>query len=323
MAAISYTTSDFLSKITNNGNRYVSNYSKRVREADTGVQDSQDEIADFRKKVRLLRNYDTDNFDADEVERNLTSFVESYNSLKEALTDADNDELNKQMEEIEELIDDNSTSLKKLGVKLSDDELTFDEDTFEDLTDKEIKKYADKLFVGSDSFIGQTSKIMRDMEQTSEDEEYNIVKRKFYTVTEYSEAEIAAATAAKNLVSALTKCTGIVENYDEDSAKTSLSNYTSYYNTLIAQNESLDNTDISSAKEKTEENITKLNSIGITEEDSQLTYSTETEITKEAYADVFDSTMSTYASDMTTICDNVINSVLKADKIGITLDVKV
>ena len=52
--------SELCQKISLNGNMYVSSYRKRVREADTNVQDLQEDIESFRKNVRNLKGYDSD-----------------------------------------------------------------------------------------------------------------------------------------------------------------------------------------------------------------------------------------------------------------------
>ena len=100
MASISYSTSDLLDKITNNGNSYISNYSKRVREADTDVQDLQKQLVIFRKDVKNLRNYSSDSYNKKQVKRQLTAFVKSYNSLKSSSDQADNASIKKEMDKL-------------------------------------------------------------------------------------------------------------------------------------------------------------------------------------------------------------------------------
>ena len=139
MASISYSTSDLLDKITNNGNSYISNYSKRVREADTDVQDLQKQLVTFRKDVKNLRNYSSDSYNKKQVKRQLTAFVKSYNSLKSSSDQADNASIKKEMDKLEEYLSDNEKSLKKLRIKSSNNKLKFDTDIFDDLTDKETK----------------------------------------------------------------------------------------------------------------------------------------------------------------------------------------
>ena len=100
MASISYSTSDLLDKITNNGNSYISNYSKRVREADTDVQNLQKQLVTFRKDVKNLRNYSSDSYNKKQVKRQLTAFVKSYNSLKSSSDQADNASIKKEMDKL-------------------------------------------------------------------------------------------------------------------------------------------------------------------------------------------------------------------------------
>ena len=199
MASISYSTSDLLDKITNNGNSYISNYSKRVREADTDVQDLQKQLVTFRKDVKNLRNYSSDSYNKKQVKRQLTAFVKSYNSLKSSSDQADNASIKKEMDKLEEYLSDNEKSLKKLGIKSSNNKLKFDTDTFDDLTDKETKKVLQTLFEGSDSFISKVYKTGRDMDKSADEEEYQLNLRRFHTITQYTDAEINTATLANQL----------------------------------------------------------------------------------------------------------------------------
>ena len=328
MASISYSASDFLNKITSSGNAYISNYNKRVREADTEVQDLQEQLVTFRKNVRNLRNYDSDSYNRNQIERQITSFVKSYNNLNSAYEKTDNSSIKKQMDKLEEAISDNEKTLKKLGIKVSDKELKFDTDTFDDVTDKDAKKLFQTLFEGSDSFISNVYKIGRDLEKTADSEEFHMNLRRFHTTTRYSDTEITAATMANEIKStSLVKCQSVVGRTDDDAKSirtSSLKEYIENYNKLLAQN--VDASSISAMKTLQESNKEELSKLGITiQSDSSLALD-ETIEQDNTFCNTYDSLFaedSSYVSQMNQLCNKTVSTVLKADKLGITLDVSV
>lgn len=328
MSSISYSASDFLNKITSSGNAYISNYSKRVREADTNVQNLQEQLITFRKNIRNLRNYDSDSYNRDQIERQITSFVKSYNDLKSASDKADNSNIKKQMDKLEETLSDHEKSLKKLGIKVSDKKLKFDTDTFDDISDKDAKKIFQTLFEGSDSFISKVYKIGRDLEKSANTEEYQMNLRSFHTTTRYSDAEIDVATMANEIKNtSLSKCQSVLRRTDDDAKSIridSLKEYIDNYNKMIAQD--VDCSTFSAIKELQESKKDELAALGITiQDDNSLTIDESVE-QDSTFCNTYDSlfaTDSTYVSQMKQLCDKTINSVLKADKLGITLDISV
>ena len=44
-------------KITNNNNSYITNYKKKVREADTDVQDMQESLDTFKSSIKQLKRF--------------------------------------------------------------------------------------------------------------------------------------------------------------------------------------------------------------------------------------------------------------------------
>jgi hypothetical protein len=106
--------------------------------------------------------------------------------------------LKKYLNKLDTLIDDNAKSLKKLGLKKNDDgELEFDEDTFDDDFDQKV---ADKLFTGTDSFIDQARKLMRNIDYSASDAEFVTTEKRFYDGIKYSNEEITQAKAYLNLL---------------------------------------------------------------------------------------------------------------------------
>lgn len=317
MTAISYTVSDFVNKISSSNNSYIYSYSKRVREADADVQDFQDEVESFRKNIRNLKNYDSEHFDKDKIKKQLSSYVESYNSMKSATSATQNTEISAQLEKLDEVFEDNAKNFKTLGIKLSDGKLKFDTDTFDDVTDKEAKEICDELFKGSDSFIAKLYKSGRTLEKTADEEEYHINLRQLHTTTVYTDEQIAAVTNAASLKSLLSAC----ENAEtSDEKKEAVKNYVQGYQSL--QSAELEETYTDKMNALQTGNQEALSEVGIIWSDDNMSYNEETSLNESTYEAIFDEA-SEYAASMNNLCNQIIQSNLKADKLGITLDLTV
>lgn len=201
--AIQYTPSELIGKISNNNFTYTNSYNKRVREADTDVEDLQKEIEDFRKNIRSLKNYSSGVTTKSKLEKQLNKLVKSYNSMQKAAGNVTDDKVKEQMTKLEDLISDNEKNLKKIGLKKSSDgKFSFDEEAFEDAEDKDI----DKLFSGKDSFIDLANKIMRKVEKSADEAQYDMVERRISRTTRYDAQDIVVAqkfTLADAVVSTL------------------------------------------------------------------------------------------------------------------------
>jgi hypothetical protein len=197
--SINYNASDFLNRITNNNNYYyTSSYTKNVREADDEVESFQSKFSEFRKIVRRLNNYNSNDTTEDKLKDYLSDLADTYNSMSKKAENITDSSLKKYLNKLDTLIDDNAKSLKKLGLKKNDDgELEFDEDTFDDDFDQKV---ADKLFTGTDSFIDQARKLMRNIDYSASDAEFVTTEKRFYDGIKYSNEEITQAKAYLNLL---------------------------------------------------------------------------------------------------------------------------
>jgi hypothetical protein len=201
--SINYNASDFLNRITNNNNYYyTSSYTKNVREADDDVESFQSKFSEFRKIVRRLNNYNSNDTTEDKLKDYLSDLADTYNSMSKKAENITDSSLKKYLNKLDTLIDDNAKSLKKLGLKKNDDgELEFDEDTFDDDFDQKV---ADKLFTGTDSFIDQARKLMRNIDYSASDAEFVTTEKRFYNGIKYSDEEITQAKAYLNLLNSST-----------------------------------------------------------------------------------------------------------------------
>ena len=213
---------------------YTSSYRKQVRETDEDIQNMQEGISGFRKIIRTLRNYSPNTITKDKLEKNLESFVKEYNELKKDSKNIENKDIRKELSKMDELISENKKELKKIGIKVSDDELKFDSEIFKDAKDKEINR----LFEGNDSFINKIYKTMRNVNKIADESEYQLEYKQFSQTTKYDKTTIDALKTSNEVpciidfqgtVSALTALSST-----EDKAKISeyLTKFAQSYNSF-------------------------------------------------------------------------------------------
>lgn len=327
--------SDFLANVQSHQNTYTTSYRKKVREANTPVQDLQESLSDFRKKVRNLRDYDSEHMVKDDVKKQLEEMVDSYNSLIKdtvSLEESGNNpkELSKSMEKLEQLFDENASALKKLGIRKDNNVWKMNTETFDDLKKNEVNKLCKKLFVGKDSFIDQVGKTIRKAEQYAEESEYTTSIRQFHSLTKYEENEIETAQGLSAMKSSLDSMASYVKNSDKMTDADSVAcikSYVSTYQHVMGMSSTLESNYITAIKNlnKTDDVQKQLSKIGISvNENGELTANSTDTITKD---DTFCNTLCTlfsegakYANTMQTLCYNAMNELLKTDKLGLSFN---
>jgi hypothetical protein len=211
--AVSYTSTGLLDRIkSNNYTFYTNSYTKNVRESDDNVEDFQEKFEEFRKAVRSLSNYSSNASYDEKLKKQLTNLTDTYNSMvknKDSLTDSS---LQKQLDKLDTLIDDNAKNLKKLGIKKTDGKLEFDEDTFDDDADQ---KTINKLFTGTDSFINQASRLMRNIDKSADDARYVTTEQHLVHGVKYSKEDIEQANTYLNIQTYSTKL-NVLNKYVQD-----------------------------------------------------------------------------------------------------------
>jgi ribosomal protein S17E len=164
-----------------------SSYIKYVREEDENVESFQSKFEDFRKVIRNLHNYSSNDTTNDKLKTYLTKLTDTYNSMakkKDGITDKS---LLKQLDSLDSLFEDNAKALKKLGLKMSDGKLEFDDDKFDDDADSE-QKTINSLFTGTNSFIDQIYKLMRKIDKSASEAQYVLTPRRYYVPKEQTDS---------------------------------------------------------------------------------------------------------------------------------------
>ena len=319
--------SELFQKISLNGNMYVSSYRKRVREADTNVQDLQEDIESFRKNVRNLKSYDSDHVTRSKLEKYLEKFADSYNELKDSAKNITDKELSKTLTKLESFMEEKKKSLKKLGLKESKGKWTFDSETLEDTKDKDINK----LFEGNDAIFKQMDKLMRKVEKKADEEEYQMVLRNFHSVTQYSQEEMEQALASKCIISSTGKVQSNCALVQNDTLSTGnipeeiaqgLQSFCTDYNDIVSNPTESVKKYIDYMNEKTTMYKTDLIQIGISVNNGKLEYSSGKVINdgyKASYEALFGENAS-YGNLIKTYAMDIFNVTMKTENLGITID---
>jgi hypothetical protein len=323
--AVSFTSTGLLDRIKSNNNTfYTKTYTKKVRESDDNIEDFQEKFAEFRKAVRSLNNY-SENASYDErLKKQLTNLTDTYNSMikdKDSITDSS---LQKQLEKLDTLIDDNAKNLKKLGIKKTDGKLEFDEDTFDDDADQ---KTINKLFTGTGSFIDQAVKLMRNIDKSSDDARYVTSEKRLVQGVKYSGEEISQANTYLNIINYTSVLNRVNKNVQNDEFNNKVNKYDMFglFNDLI---DSLNSTDKDGKVEALyDENEDKLNSLGFSydEDNKKLIYTQDddmdmtTEEFKQSYEALFGDS-ATFASKLNDYGKEGYNETMKLGEIKVTID---
>lgn len=317
---INYNSSSLLDTIQNNGNKYTKSYTKRVREADEDVEDFQEKFEDFRKVVRNLHNYSSTSITDDKLKTYLTKLTDTYNSMvknKDSITDSS---LQKQLDKLDTLIDDNAKSLKKLGLKKTDGKLEFDEDTFDDDADK---KTINKLFTGTDSFIDQAYKLMRKIDKSASDAQYVTTEYNLHSTTKYSDADILNA----NVYLLMQQSGSLLNDYYkynqnnmlEYNEETNKDNINQILYSLSLGLESADKTDrLTGICSDNKDNLKKLG-ISYDADNKTITYSEPSSIDEDAFNALFSSDEGSFYTKLSAYCKDGYSQTMQLDKIGVTL----
>ena len=327
---ISYSASDLYNKISSNGNSYISSYRKNVREANINVQGLQEDIEGFRKSVRKLKNFDSDTVTRSKLEKYLGDFAKSYNELKDFGEKITDKELLKTLSKLEDFMEENKKSLKKLGLKESDGEWSFDSELLEETKESDINK----LFEGNDALFKQLDKLMRKVEKKADEEEYQMVLRNFHTVSKYSKEEMEQAGIAhylQGVISGVQERNKEVQAYDSatgassESIKKGIDGFIAGYNSVLEKAmDSVSNykKDIIE-KTKEAETVTNFSKLGITvKDDGTLEYYSDAIIDdtfKEGYAALFGENAA-YGNVIKTYAKNIFNTTMRTESLGITID---
>jgi len=323
---VQYTPAQLISKIANNDYSYTSSYKKKITETNTDVEKFQGKADTFRKKVKALNRYTSGGISKELLATQAEELVKSYNDMTKDSGKVTDKEIQKQLTKLEKLFSDNEKGLKKIGIEKVNGQYTFDSDTFEDAPDK----YIDAIFVGHDSFIGQADKILRKIDETTEDALYNVTEHKLNRTLQYDETDIWLATKmtlAGNTTSAIKSANNYVQaGYPADNDI-----HQSMVNLLKSFADSVYITDTAPENENTDklnklclDNRDNLSKVGLTfnTDEKRMLFDDSIDMTtsefKIAYNELFGQN-APFGNAVSEQCKNIFNTIIQPEKIGVSI----
>ena len=243
---VQYKPLDLINKISQNNYSYTGSYVKKITEKNADAEKLQDKASAFSKKVKVLKRYTSGGISRDLLATQVEDLIKSYNDMKNSSDKVTDKNVQKQITKLEKLFSENEKSLKKIGIEKANNKYTFDSKTFEDVSDK----YIDAILVGHDSLIGQVDKIMRKVDETVDNAQYNVAEHKLSRTLKYQEADLELAaymTLAGNTTSAIKSSNSVVQsgnisdNESQEAMKTLVDYFAKsvYHADTTAENEDL------------------------------------------------------------------------------------
>lgn len=322
---VSLSSSELIDKISST-NSYTSYYKKRLRETNEDVQDFGKETESFKKSVSRLKKYEKGGITDSALERHLKDFVKKYNSMKKAYSKVDNRDIKKQMDKLDELIDDNEKALKKIGLKKDKKgKLEFDSEKYKDIKKDDIGDVLGELFEGRSSFVVKLSKLADNIGRQSESAETEIVERGLSYVTRFDPDELELSKNALNVQSKLSELTGNAESLNDNSVlaveqknyiKNSIDEFKKRLDDLVnGENEDIKDK-LDDIKKLKEENSDSLNNIAVAD-DSAADDNISIDIGK--YKELFNSAEDSFSTKIQGLCGDIFNIIIKPEKLGVNI----
>ncbi len=323
---VQYKPLDLINQIRQNNFSYSHSTIKKVTEANADIEKLQDKAEAFKKSVKKLKRYSAGGISRDLLESQVEDLVKSYNTMKSSTDDVTDKDVLKQITKLEKLFSDNERNLKKIGIEKENGKYTFDSKTFAEATDKTINA----LFEGHDSFIAQADKIMRKVDETASDAQYNTHEYKISQTQKYEESDMLMAsymTLAGQTTSAIQSCDKLIQsgqltdNDVQNSVKTLLKYFAqSVYRTdSTPENENRDRLNQLCLDQKD-----KLADLGLTFDNDQkeMKFNDTLDITttsfQNAYNDLFGQNAA-FGNAVSNYCKEIFNDIILPDKIGVSI----
>lgn len=323
---IQYKPADLINQIRQNNYSYTHSITKKITEADANIEKLQDKAEAFKKSVKKLKRYSSGGISRDLLESQVEDLIKSYNNMKSSSDKVTDKDVQKQLSKLEKLFSDNETNLKKIGVEKVSGKYSFDSKTFADASDKTINA----LFSGHDSFIGQADKIMRKVDETASDAQYNISEYRISQTQKYEEADMILAdymTLAGQATSTIKSCDTLVQSgrLDSDTIR-DLGTLLSSFAQLVYRTDSTnENENIDKLNQLCLDHKDKLAKLGLTFDSQQKkmifdadSVDMTTPDFQNAYNELFGQNAA-FGNAVSAYCKNIFNDIVQPDKLGVSI----
>lgn len=319
---VQYSPVELIKKIAQNNYSYTNSYFKKVTETNADVEKLQGKADTFRKKVNAVKRYRSGGISKELLATQVEDLVKAYNDMSKTASSVTDKDIQKQLTKLEKLFSDNEKNLKKVGIEKVNGQYTFDSDTLEEAPDK----YIDALFVGHDSFIGQADKIMRKVEETSDDALYDVAEHKLMRTLNYPKTDILLATnmtLAGNAASSIKSFNNAVQSgyFNQESTKELLKSFAkSVYRTdWAAENEDIDR--LNQLCLKNEEDLAKVG-LHFDADQKNLTFDESIDMTTDEFKNAYNTLFSPnapFGNAVSQQCKDIFNNIIQPDKLGVSI----
>lgn len=319
---IQYKPFDLIDTIRDNNLSYTHSFTKKVTTADANVEKLQDKAESFRKSVKKLKRYSPGGISREMLTDQAEDLVKSYNAMKNSSDLVTDKDVQKQLSKLDKLFSDNERTLRKAGIEKLNDKYTFDRAAFAEASEKTINT----LFTGHDSLVGKADKILRNVEETTDDiqyvtSEYNVSSTLKYEEKDMLTAEYSTIAGQATSTLKLIPSGALSDSSMQDSVRDLLQLFSksAYRTNSAGKNENIDKLNQLCLDQKD-----RLAKLGLTFDSGQknMIFDANVDMTTADFQNTYNELFGKNAAFGNTVIQyskNVFNDIIKPDQIGVSI----
>ncbi len=319
---IQYKPFDLIDTIRDNNLSYTHSFTKKVTTADANVEKLQDKAESFRKSVKKLKRYSPGGISREMLTDQAEDLVKSYNAMKNSSDLVTDKDVQKQLSKLDKLFSDNERTLRKAGIEKLNGKYTFDRAAFAEASDKTINT----LFTGHDSLVGKADKILRNVEETTDDiqyvtSEYNVSSTLKYEEKDMLTAEYSTIAGQATSTLKLIPSGALSDSSMRDSVRDLLQLFSksAYRTNSAGKNENIDKLNQLCLDQKD-----RLAKLGLTFDSGQknMIFDANVDMTTADFQNTYNELFGKNAAFGNTVIQyskNVFNDIIKPDQIGVSI----
>lgn len=319
---IQYKPFDLIDTIRDNNLSYTHSFTKKVTTADANVEKLQDKAESFRKSVKKLKRYSPGGISREMLTDQAEDLVKSYNAMKNSSDLVTDKDVQKQLSKLDKLFSDNERTLRKAGIEKLNGKYTFDRAAFAEASEKTINT----LFTGHDSLVGKADKILRNVEETTDDiqyvtSEYNVSSTLKYEEKDMLTAEYSTIAGQATSTLKLIPSGELSDSSMQDSVRDLLQLFSksAYRTNSAGKNENIDKLNQLCLDQKD-----RLAKLGLTFDSGQknMIFDANVDMTTADFQNTYNELFGKNAAFGNTVIQyskNVFNDIIKPDQIGVSI----
>ncbi|MDE7001451.1 MAG: hypothetical protein K2P73_14390 [Lachnospiraceae bacterium] len=319
---IQYKPFDLIDTIRDNNLSYTHSFTKKVTTADANVEKLQDKAESFRKSVKKLKRYSPGGISREMLTDQAEDLVKSYNAMKNSSDLVTDKDVQKQLSKLDKLFSDSERTLRKAGIEKLNGKYTFDRAAFAEASEKTINT----LFTGHDSLVGKADKILRNVEETTDDiqyvtSEYNVSSTLKYEEKDMLTAEYSTIAGQATSTLKLIPSGALSDSSMRDSVRDLLQLFSksAYRTNSAGKNENIDKLNQLCLDQKD-----RLAKLGLTFDSGQknMIFDANVDMTTADFQNTYNELFGRNAAFGNTVIQyskNVFNDIIKPDQIGVSI----